>query len=762
MSLTRIALIGNHNSGKSTLFNALTGSNQKVGNWPGVTVEKKIGRFIYQSTQLEVVDLPGTYNLSALPENNSLDEQIAIDYIISHDANIIINVVDATNLERNLFLTTQLFELGVPMILAINMTDLAKRKGIMINYAALSAKLKCPVIPIVANKQLGLEQLKLTVLRHAKISHFSANKIQYPDQLEQAIARLQPKFEAISPKNQARYLAIHLLDNDVYAKRQAPKALQQQANELKNILEQTFNKTIDILIADARYAFINQLISHTVSNQSTTRHSITNLIDNILLNRFLGIPIFLCVMYAMFLLAINVGGAFQDFFDIASNTIFVQGLEHLLLNLHFPNWLIAILSAGIGKGINTTITFIPVIGGMFLFLSFLEGSGYMTRAAFVVDRLMQAIGLPGKSFVPMIVGFGCNVPSIMAARTLENKRDRILTILMSPFMSCGARLAIFAVFTAAFFPKGGQNVVFALYLIGILVAVFTGLMLRKTILRGDPAPLVMELPSYHLPNVRTVLLHAWQRLKGFVFRAGKLIVPICVVIGVLGALNVDGSINASDGDTNSLLSMIGRMVTPIFAPMGIHQDNWPATVGLVTGVLAKEVVIGTLNALYTQMGHLSVVQAETFHFFGNLHEAVMSVPANLSQLASSLGNPVLAQAPVHALTQGVYGLMYQRFDGQIGAIAYLLFVLLYFPCVSTTAAMLRELNRGWTVFSVCWTTGIAYCVAVGFYQLATFARHPLASLIWIASIAAVLISVIVFIRFYSLREKEVRGDYEFT
>ncbi|OGT29719.1 MAG: ferrous iron transport protein B [Gammaproteobacteria bacterium RIFCSPHIGHO2_12_FULL_35_23] len=736
MSLTRIALIGNPNSGKSTLFNALTGSNQKVGNWPGVTVEKKIGRFIYQSTQLEVVDLPGTYNLSALPENNSLDEQIAIDYIISHDANIIINVVDATNLERNLFLTTQLFELGVPMILAINMTDLAKRKGIMINYAALSAKLKCPVIPIVANKQLGLEQLKLTVLRHAKISHFSANKIQYPDQLEQAIARLQPKFEAISPKNQARYLAIHLLDNDVYAKRQAPKALQQQANELKNILEQTFNKTIDILIADARYAFINQLISHTVSNQSTTRHSITNLIDNILLNRFLGIPIFLCVMYAMFLFAINVGGAFQDFFDIASNTIFVQGLEHLLLNLHFPNWLIAILSAGIGKGINTTITFIPVIGGMFLFLSFLEGSGYMTRAAFVVDRLMQAIGLPGKSFVPMIVGFGCNVPSIMAARTLENKRDRILTILMSPFMSCGARLAIFAVFTAAFFPKGGQNVVFALYLIGIFVAILTGFILRKTLLRGHPAPLIMEMPAYHLPNLKNLLRQTWQRLKNFLYKAGRFIIPICVLIGTLNAFTVEGKLTTVSNEQNSVLSLVAKDITPIFAPMGISQNNWPATVGLLTGTLAKEVVVGTLNTLYSQTGHLAVSEQSNFGFWRGIQAAFLSIPTNITSLGSSLGNPVLAGAPTHDVNQGVLGVMYVAFGGQAAAFAYLLFVLLYVPCVSAMAVMLRELNRNWTIFSICWTTGLAYGAATFFYQIVTFKVHPLYSSCWLIGIVA--------------------------
>jgi len=350
---------------------------------------------------------------------------------------------------------------------------------------------------------------------------------------------------------------------------------------------------------------------------------------------------------------------------------------------------------------------------MFLFLALLEDSGYMSRAAFVIDRLMRVLGLPGKAFVPLIVGFGCNVPAVMAARTLENKRDRIITIMMSPFMSCGARLAIFAVFTATFFPHGGQNIVFALYLIGIFMAMMTGLLLRKTLLKGDATPLVMEMPAYHMPHVKTVLLHAWQRLKGFVFRAGKLIVPICVLIGALNSLNVDGTMNTGEGDVRSVLSSIGHAATFIFAPMGIQPDNWPATVGLVTGVLAKEVVIGTLNALYTQMGHV--------------------------------------------------GLMYQKFDGQIGAFAYLLFVLLYVPCISTVAAMLRELNRGWAVFSVCWMTGIAYGTAVVFYQAATWLRHPLSSTMWVVGMISLFFLTIGLIRWYAERDQLViqGGEYEF-
>jgi ferrous iron transport protein B len=360
----------------------------------------------------------------------------------------------------------------------------------------------------------------------------------------------------------------------------------------------------------------------------------------------------------------------------------------------------------------------------------------------------------------MIVGFGCNVPAVLAARTLENKRDRILTIMMSPFMSCGARLAIYAVFVAAFFPVGGQNIIFALYLIGIVAAMLTGLLLRKTFLQGEPAPLLMELPVYHMPHIKTLSLHAWQRLKGFVFRAGKLIIPICVLLGVLNSLTLSGAMNNGDGDVNSLLSWLGRAVTPIFAPMGIQQDNWPATVGLLTGVLAKEVVVGTLNALYSQLGHVADLQSAGFSFWGGLQAAVSSVSANLSQLGSALGNPLVSAAPMNDLSQSVYGVMYERFGGQLSAMAYLLFVLLYFPCVSTTAAMLRELHRGWVVFSVCWTTGLAYCVAVAFYQLVTVLQHPLTSLLWVVGISFVFFFTVIVVRYFANDLRRLR--YEFA
>jgi ferrous iron transport protein B len=756
MTAITIGLVGNPNCGKTTLFNGLTGARQRVGNWPGVTVERKSGFFKIQDTAVEVVDLPGTYSLLMVSETASIDEKIACEYILGNSVDLIVNILDASNLERNLYLTLQLLEMQVPMIVVLNMMDVAEGQNKKILVNELEKQLGCVVVPIEAHKSKGIKELKGAVVKAAQqnvVMLRPSSPTLLPqvgegrsagasDELQAAIHALAEDIKPhISAADQSRavWLAMRLLEGDIFAERMINADVKPIVVTHQQHIQNTLSEDADILLADARYGFIQNLIAESLITTSLTTKTWTARIDSVVLNRLLGIPFFLGVMYCMFLFAINIGGAFQDFFDISSDTIFVQGLGSWLTSIGLPNWLNALLANGVGKGINTTVTFIPVIGAMFLFLAFLEDSGYMARAAFVVDRGMRALGLPGKSFVPMIVGFGCNVPAVMATRTLENKRDRILTVMMSPFMSCGARLAIYAVFTAAFFPVGGQNVVFALYLIGIAAAMLTGLLLRKTVLQGEPAPLVMELPPYHVPHVKTVLLHAWQRLRNFLFRAGKLIVPICMLIGVLAALNADGSINTSgDGNTHSMLSAVGRFFTPIFAPMGIHQDNWPATVGLVTGVLAKEVVIGTLNALYTQVGHFAEVQAAGFSFWGGLHDALISIPQNLSQLGSSFGNPVLAQAPVHSLSQSVYGLMYERFDGQVGAIAYLLFVLLYFPCVSTTAAMLRELNRGWTVFSVLWTTGLAYGVAVLFYQAATFASHPIASLAWIAGIIAVL------------------------
>lgn len=750
MSRITVALLGNPNCGKSTLFNALTGSNQQIGNWPGVTVERKSGYFTEQGTQVEVVDLPGIYSLSTANLEQAVDTSIACEYLLFNKPDLVINVLDVTHLERHLYLSLQLLEMGIPVIIALNMMDIADKQGIKINVQELSRQLACPVIPLQSRKKRGLPALKQAILakpNQAKPVNY------YPKGVERAITQLAPLLTVTQPLEvNNQYLAARLLEYDRILQTLVTTEQLATISEQQRLLEAELGDELDIIFADVRYGFIQQLVSKVYQKTSKSLHPLTAILDKLVLNRILGIPIFLAVMYAMFFFAINVGGVLQDFFDISSTVLFVDGLRYLLSSWHWPVWLVAIIADGAGKGINTTVTFIPVIAAMFFFLALLEASGYMARAAFVMDRIMRALGLPGKAFVPMIIGFGCNVPAVMAARTLENQRDRILTIMMTPFMSCSARMAIYAIFVTAFFPKQGHNIVFALYILGIGIAVLTGLLLRKTLLGGEVAPLILELPPYHMPSMSLIIRQMWQRLSGFVLRAGKLIVPFCMLIGVLNAINLDGTLNFSEANPNSLLASLGQLLTPLFTPMGIEMNNWPATVGLLAGILAKEVVVGTLNAIYSQLGHLPTsLSIPAFDLWQGLKEACLSVPANLAELGQALRNPLLANIPEHNVQQSVYGEMYQRFGGAVSAFSYLLFVLLYLPCVSTVAVIARELSRNWAIFATLWSTLLAYGAAVLFYQTATYKLHIMSSAGWIIAIVGIFICLVLGLKTYSKR-----------
>jgi len=422
-----------------------------------------------------------------------------------------------------------------------------------------------------------------------------------------------------------------------------------------------------------------------------------------------------------------------------------------------------ILADGIGGGIQIVATFIPIIGALYLILSAIEDSGYMARAAFVMDRFMRSIGLPGKAFVPLIVGFGCNVPAVMATRTLENERERKLTILMNPFMSCGARLPVYALFAAAFFPSNGQNIVFALYLTGIIVAVLTGLVMKRTILTGESSGFMMELPPYHVPTLKGMLLRTWDRVRLFIREAGQVIVVMVLVINLLNSIGTDGSFGNENSD-HSVLSVVSQSVTPVFSPLGVEQENWPAVLGILSGVLAKEVVVGTLDTLYSQMARedagLGDVQ-QSFDFWSAVVAAADTVPDNLSALGNALLDPlklnvgnvsdIHAAAQEQAVHEGTFGAMVKRFDGQAGAFAYLLFILLYFPCVATIGAIRREAGTAWAGFVAIWTTVIAYMVSSGYYQLVSFSQHPLFSGLWLAGITLIFVAVIIGLRIWSRR-----------
>ena len=690
--MKKVALIGNPNCGKTTLFNLLTGARQKVGNWPGVTVEKKFGYFQLQQDEIELVDLPGIYSLEQ--EYQGIDEQIARDYLQQDEIHLIINIIDASNLERSLVLTQQLREMGIPIIVILNMLDVAEQQGLTLTPGKLEEQLGLPVISMVASRKQGVSELKAAMVNDSEASR-------------------TPRSEETDPENQDAEVGQQLTDPML-----------------------------------RRYHKSRQLVNGVVE-VSPTRHSLSERLDSVVLNRWLGVPIFLLMIYLMFTFAVNFGAIFIDFFDILFAAVLVDGTSWLLEQLSMPPIVVTLLAQGVGGGITLVATFIPVIGFLYLSLSLLEDSGYMSRAAFVIDRLMSGIGLPGNAFVPLIVGFGCNVPAVMATRTLGRDSDRLMTIAMAPFMSCGARLTVYALFAAAFFQQNGQNIVFGLYLLGIGLAIFTGWVFRKQMFPAEITPSFQEMPAYHVPVARNILLTTWFRLKGFTFRAGKTIVIVVIALSFLNSLGTDGSFGNEDSE-ESVLSVIGKAITPAFAPLGIQEDNWPATVGLFTGMFAKEAIVGTLDALYTESE--SEADAGAPDLLGAAGEAFTSIGTEFMALADTLTDPLgisigdVSDAEAVAEEQEVQGStltnMANLFVSPFAAFCYLVFILLYAPCVAVLGAVNKEAGWRWTLLVFSWSTALAYIAATVTYQIGTFGTNPLFSSIWIGAMLLVLFAFI--------------------
>lgn len=739
-----IATIGNPNSGKTTLFNALTGSNQRVGNWSGVTVEKKTGHFTLSNKKnAKVVDLPGIYNLDNDQLGSSLDERVAFEYIMQSQPDIVMNIIDASCLERSLYLTLQLLELGLPVLVVLNKMDVADKQHLVINKKSLSEQLGCPVIALSAHDQQAVKQLTNTLETIDLADLNNAFSLDYGTELQPIFEQTALLFDSATRLNKIA-LAIKCIEGD-------ESILQDFTTENKAIIKQLKQSSavdIDLQIADARYTFIYNATQIAVRNKGHLSKTLTEKIDAITLNRYTGLPVFLFVMYLMFMFAINIGSAFIDFFDIAAGAIFVDEVANGLSAINAPDWLINLLAYGVGNGIQTVMTFIPVIACLYLFLAMLESSGYLARAAFVIDRLMQFIGLPGKSFVPMIVGFGCTVPAVMAARTLEKERERLLTVIMSPFMSCGARLPVYALFASAFFPNQGQNIVFLLYLIGILVAVLTGFILSRTILPGKSENMFLEIPDYEIPTIKNTLIKTWHKLKGFVFGAGQTIVLVVTVLNVINSVGTDGSFGHQNSES-SVLSQAAQFVTPVLSPLGINNDNWPATVGIVTGIFAKEAIVGTLNNLYSSLDTNDDIELT---LSDKLNAAIATIPENLMgiDIADPLGINVgdISNLESAAEEQGVdltiYSNIQQAFVSQEAAFAYLLFILLYAPCAAAMGAIVREVGMNWARFVAIWSTAIAYIVSVVYYQIVTFSAHPMVSLAYL--LAAIVITLAVLFK----------------
>ena len=723
--------VGNPNAGKSTLFNALTGSNQQIGNWSGVTVEKKTGKFDVDGQSIILTDLPGIYDLTAANDSCdcSIDEKIAQDFLADQTVDCIINLVDASNIERHLFLTTQLIEFGEPVIVILNKYDVAIKRNIDIDTKVLSDTLGCPVIAVCSKSEQDIKKVKATIIDVLKHG-VSNNKIaiQYDAVVEREIAAQ--------------------MKDGVSTRGHALTQLTKKKNCHASVLPSN-GQDIETLIASTRYQFVDQIISHSIRSEKV--RTFTDKFDKFALHPVLGIPVFLFMMYLMFMLSINVGSAFIDFFDISAGALFVDHFGALLTDIGTPAWLVTILAGGVGQGIQTVATFIPVIAALFLVLSLLESSGYMARAAFVVDGLMSKIGLPGKAFVPMIVGFGCNVPAIMATRTLGNERERIVTGMMAPFMSCGARLSVYALFAAAFFPHSGQNLVFLLYLIGIAAAIGTGLLLRVTVLPGESNTSVMELPDYELPKFMPVMRRTWQRTKSFLFGAGKTIVIVVTILNFINAIGIDGSFGNED-TSNSVLSVASQKVTPVFGPLGLKDDNWQATVGIITGVFAKEVVVGTLNNLYSP----SSQNNELTPLSDSFSEAAATIPENLfgikleDPLSMDVGDVTNLDnaAQEQEVDLSTYAAIQKGFGSEAAAFSYLLFILLYTPCVAALGALVSEFGAKWARFAAFWTLGLAYGAATICYQLLTIKEHPIQSISWV-----VFFTVALYVFYLWLKKK---------
>ncbi len=662
----RLALAGNQNCGKTTLFNQLTGSNQHVGNFPGVTVDRKDG-VIRGHSDVTVVDLPGIYSLSPYTS----EEIVTRDYLIREKPDGIINIVDATNIERNLYLTMQLMELGLPMVLALNMMDEVRNNGGSINIAKLSEELGVPVVPISASKNEGVSELIDVVLRTAE-QHILPKRLDFcQGAVHRAIHSVSHMIEdhAAAIQVPSRFAATKLLEGDELMM----MTLRLSENEKELIqhtvdeMEQATGMDRNAALADMRYSFLDELCAGTVVRPHESKETQRSVqIDRLLTNKWLAIPIFLCIMLLVFWLTFGVIGAFlSDVLSVGIDAV-TQWTDRALTAYGINPVVHSLVIDGAFAGIGSVLSFLPIIVTLFFFLSFLEDSGYMARVAFVMDKLLRKIGLSGRSFVPMLIGFGCTVPAVMATRTLSSDRDRKMTILLTPFISCSAKLPIYAVFTAAFFPENGALVMMGLYVFGILLGILSGLLMGKTLFRGNPVPFVMELPAYRLPAPKSVLRLMWDKAKDFITRAFTIIFLATIVIWALQTF--DTRLNVVTDSSQSLLALIGRWIAPLFAPLGF--GSWQLSTSLITGFTAKEAVVSTLAVL--------------------TGSSVADLPATLA-----------AMLPTAA------------------ALSFLVFTLLYTPCVAAIAAVKREMGGGRNaLFVVIYQTVIAWLAAFIVYHIA--------------------------------------------
>lgn len=677
-----VALIGNPNSGKTTLFNQLTGSRQYVGNWPGVTVEKKEGKLSYKNEEIKIIDLPGIYSLSPY----SSEELVTRNCLLHDDVDLIINIIDSTNIERNLYLTTQIMELGKPIVVVLNMIDILEKKGDKIDYQLLSKLLSVAVIPMSANKHDKIENLMDSCLDI--INQKASSKIQdvqniYAPEIDSILNNIEKILKNSNNKFKVnpRWLAVKLFseDHDILKNVHLTEDELSRINFYKNSVSPSKNTDRQMIISECRYDYICSVCKKCVhKNLKNDKLSITDKIDKIVTNKFLALPIFLAIMMLIFYITFGpVGNYFKSWAEFLINDIIGNSIEKLLVSLNASSWAKSLILDGVVKGVGSVISFFPQIMILFTLLSVLEDSGYMARAAFITDKMLRKIGLSGKAFVPLLMGFGCSVPAVLGTRILEHDKDKKLTILMIPFMSCSAKMPVYSMFISAFFPSHQPIIIFSIYLLGILVAIFTAFLFKNTILKGKEAPFIMELPEYKLPTLKNLSLHVWERLKDFLVKAGTVLVGATIVIWFLQSFNF--SLHTVQDSSDSILAYLGAKIAPIFTLCGFN--DWKASVALISGIIAKESVVSTSAILYNT-------------------EASMGLHHALSQHFSTLS-----------------------------AYSFMVFVLLYTPCVAALSAIRKEMKSvKWTIISILYQLLTAWFVSALVFQIGTLIKNCLGGL----------------------------------
>ena len=673
----KIALAGNPNCGKTTLFNALTGSNQFVGNWPGVTVEKKEGKLkkAYSGKESDVVimDLPGIYSLSPY----TLEEVVARNYLITERPDAIINIIDGTNIERNLYLSTQIMELGIPVVMAVNMSDLVEKSGDKIHVDKLSAKLGCEACEISALKGTGIDVAVKKAIAAAKANKSVAPVHEFGEEVEKYITAAGNKLGTDVKEEQKRFFAIKLLEKDDKIIEQMQTKVDVSA-EIED-MEKEFDDDTESIITNERYVYISSIIDACYTKNKKRTMSTSDKIDKWVTNRWLALPIFALVMFIVYYVSVTTVGAVLT--DWTNETLFaewiVPGVQSALESVNCADWLTSLIADGVVSGVGAVLGFVPQMLVLFIFLAFLESCGYMARVAFIMDRIFRKFGLSGKSFIPMLIGSGCGVPGVMASRTIENDRDRKMTIMTTTFVPCGAKLPIIALIAGAFFQNAGW-VSWSAYFVGIAAIICSGIILKKTkMFAGEPAPFVMELPAYHWPTVGNVLRSMWERGWSFIKKAGTIILLSTIVLWFLQGFGwIDGSFTMLEAEqlNDSILAKIGNVIAPIFAPLGF--GNWKMAVATVTGLIAKENVVATFGILFG---------------YGEVAED----GAEIWQVLSQTITPVAA-----------YG--------------FLVFNLLCAPCFAAMGAIKREMNNAkWFWFAIGYQTVLAYVVALCIYQIGT-------------------------------------------